>query len=209
MPTLDVLSLGSAAAPELLRGAAADAVGLLLLNGLYSRRHSGRELLMVYTCFNVGLFAALTAITNGDFPAGVGFGLFGVLSIIRLRSRAFSSAEIGYFFLALVLALVNGLPGRDLPVSLGLTVAVLVAVYFADHPSLHPTVHTVQVTLDRAYADDVLLRAAVGEQLRAEVVEVTVLEIDAVRETTRVVARYRRPDGSPASDLLLEREAGR
>ncbi|HEX8344947.1 MAG TPA: hypothetical protein VF657_09410 [Actinoplanes sp.] len=29
--------------------------------GLYARRHSGRELLMVYVCFNVGLFAALTS----------------------------------------------------------------------------------------------------------------------------------------------------
>jgi hypothetical protein len=29
--------------------------------GLYARRHSGRELLMVYVRFNVGLFAALTS----------------------------------------------------------------------------------------------------------------------------------------------------
>lgn len=198
-----VLAAGSvgASAPELLRGAAVDLVALLALNGLYSRRHTGRELLMVYTCFNVGLFAALTQITAGSFPAGVGFGLFGVLSIIRLRSRAFSSAEIGYFFVALVLALVNGLGDRGVILSLALSGGLLLAVLLADHPSLHPTVQTVRVTLDRAYPDSDRLRDAVAAQIGAEVLDLTVLEIDGVRDTTRVAVRYRRPDGSAVSDL--------
>ncbi len=37
---------------------------------------------------------------------GVGFGLFAVLSIVRLRSEPFSNRELAYFFVALVLALV-------------------------------------------------------------------------------------------------------
>jgi Domain of unknown function (DUF4956) len=189
-------------ASELIRGAATDVVGLLVLIWLYSRRHSGRELLMVYTCFNIGLFAALAEITSGKFPAGVGFGLFGVLSIIRLRSRSFSNAEIGYFFLALVLALVNGLPGRDPALALALSAAVLVAVGFADHPSLHPTVHTTRLTLDRAYSDSVGLRDAVRSLIGGEVVEVSVVEVDAVRDTTRVAVRYRRDDGSPVAELV-------
>src|SRR3982751_5729989 len=106
-------------AADLLVRAAVDVVALLALTaGLYARRHSGRELLMVYVCFNIGLFAALTMITTGKFPAGVGFGLFGVLSIIRLRSQTFSTAEMGYFFLALVIALVDGLSGRDVILSI-------------------------------------------------------------------------------------------
>lgn len=198
-----VLAAGhvSSSTPELLRGAAVDLVALLALNGLYARRHTGRELLMVYTCFNVGLFAALTQITAGSFPAGVGFGLFGVLSIIRLRSRAFSSAEIGYFFVALVLALVNGLGDRGAVLPLLLSVGLLVAVLLADHPSLHPTVQIARVTLDRAYPDGDGLRDAVAAQIGADVLELTVLEIDAVRDTTRVAVRYRRPDGSAVSEL--------
>ena len=202
MQAITVLAAGQGVvAAELLRGAAVDVVGLLALIGLYSRRHTGRELLMVYTCFNVGLFAALSEITSGKFPAGVGFGLFGVLSIIRLRSRSFSNAEIGYFFLALVLALVNGLPGRGLLLSTALSAAVLVAVGFADHPSLHPTLHTARVTLDRVYPDSGRLRDAVRSVLAGEIVEVSVLEIDTVRDITRVAVRYRRDDGSAVSEL--------
>lgn len=195
---------GSVKIPDLLTHAAIDLVALIVLTGgLYSRRHSGRELLMVYTCFNVGLLAALTEITAGKFPAGVGFGLFGVLSIIRLRSKTFSSAEIGYFFIVLVLALVNGLPGRSVLLSAGLSIAVLVAVYFADHPALHPMIHTARVTLDRAYTDSPALRDAVEAQLGGQVVALAIVELDMVRDTTRVAVRYRRADGSPVADFDL------
>ncbi|MCW2605466.1 MAG: hypothetical protein JWO60_159 [Frankiales bacterium] len=195
---------------ELPGHAAVDAVALLLLvGGLYARRHAGRELLMVYTCFNVGLFAALVAITSGDFPAGVGFGLFGVLSIIRLRSQTFSPGEVGYFFVALVLALVNGLPERGLLLPAALSGALLVAVFLADHPALHPPVATARVVLDRAYRDDDLLRAAVAERLGAQIVDVQLLEVDDVRETTQVAVRYLRPDGTAPADLVLPREGER
>jgi hypothetical protein len=193
--------------PDLLIRAAMDVVSLIVLTaGLYARRHSGRELLMVYVCFNVGLFVALTMITTGMFPAGVGFGLFGVLSIIRLRSQAFSTAEIGYFFVALVLALVGGLSGRDPIRSVVLSAALLLAVYLADHPRLHPTVHTARLTLSRAYPDSGELHRAAEKRLGAAVLDLQVLEIDDVRDTTHVAVRYRRADGSARPDFAVGAE---
>lgn len=186
--------------------ATVDVVALATLVALYVRRHSGRELLMVYVCFNVGLFAALTAITAGRFPAGVGFGLFGVLSIIRLRNQLFSMAEIGYFFLTLVLALVNGLAGRGAVLSAALSAALLLAVYLADHPALHPTVLRTRITLDRAYPDSPDLVGIIADRIRAEVVDVRVLEVDEVRDTTRVAVRYRRLDHSAAPDFATDAE---
>lgn len=194
--------------PDLLAHAALDVVALLVLTaGLYARRHAGRDLLMVFTCFNIGLFATLVEITDGSFPAGVGFGLFGVLSIIRLRSRAFSNAEIGYFFVVLVLALVTALPHRGLLLPSLLCAALLLAVYLSDHPSLRSTLHVARVTLDRAHPDTPALRDVVGQQLGAEVVDLVVLEVDLVRDTTRVEARYRRPDGSPPAEFVTLAEA--
>lgn len=194
--------MNGVAIADLLTRLSVDVVALLALTWLYARRHPGRELIMVFVSFNIGLFAALTAITAGRFPAGVGFGLFGVLSIIRLRSQAFSTAQIGYFFAVLVLALLTGLNGRDSLLAAILCGAVLLAVHLADHPSLHPTVHTARLTLDRAYADGPELLAVVARRLDADVVEARLLEIDEIRDTTRVLARYRRRDGSPTGDLV-------
>ena len=43
--------------------------------------------------------------------AGLGLGLFGVLSIIRLRSNEIAQHEIAYYFAALALGLLAGLSG--------------------------------------------------------------------------------------------------
>jgi hypothetical protein len=189
---------------DVLAHAAVDVCALLALMVLYARRHEGRELMMVYVCFNVGLFAALVAITAGHFPAGVGFGLFGVLSIIRLRSQPFTTAQIGYFFLVLVLALVNGLSGRDLVLSTALSAVLLVTVYLADHPAMHPTVHTTRLVLDRAYGDSAELRAAVTRRVDGTLVDVRITEVDEVRDVTRVVVRYRRLGGAPVGDFAAD-----
>ena len=152
----------------------------------------------VYVCFNVGLFAALVAITAGKLPAGVGFGLFGVLSIIRLRSQPFTTAQIGYFFLVLVLALVNGLSGRDLVLSAVLSAALLATVYLADHPAMHPTVHTTRLVLDRAFGDSADLRTAVGRRIEGTLVDIRITEVDEIRDRPRHRAlppSRRRPGG--------------
>ncbi len=64
------------------------------------------DLVVVYALFNLGLFLALVVISQGQVSMGVGFGLFAVLSIVRLRSEPFSNRELAYFFVAIVLALV-------------------------------------------------------------------------------------------------------
>ncbi|HTE61023.1 MAG TPA: DUF4956 domain-containing protein, partial [Solirubrobacteraceae bacterium] len=77
-----------------------------LVYGLFYRRHERMDLVVVYALFNIGLFLALLVIASGELSMGVGFGLFAVLSIVRLRSEPFSNRELAYFFVALVLALV-------------------------------------------------------------------------------------------------------
>jgi hypothetical protein len=60
--------------------------------------------------------------------------------------------------------------------------------------------------MDRAYPDSPELRDAVAARLGGEVLELRVLELDTVRDTTRVAVRYRRADGSPAADFELATE---
>src|SRR5262245_27515640 len=68
-----------------------DVIALLILVGwLYRRRPSAPAMPLVLVALNIGLFAAMSAISAGKFPAGVGFGLFGILSLVRLRSAAFT-----------------------------------------------------------------------------------------------------------------------
>ncbi|MER7557310.1 DUF4956 domain-containing protein [Nocardioides sp. NPDC126508] len=164
-----------------------DVVVLLVLIGvLHRRRSTAPEMALVFTSLNLGLFAAVSVIGHGDFPTGVGFGLFGLLSLVRLRSAAFTLKDVAYTFLSLVLALVNALPDGDLGIVLGLDLALLLAVWITDDTRRQPATRRVRITLDRAVFDEPAARAMLTDQLARSPIAVTIEEIDTVRDTTRL-----------------------
>jgi len=164
-----------------------------LVYGLFHPRHRRMDLVVVYALFNVGVFLALSVIVAGELSMGVGFGLFAVLSIVRLRSEPYSNRELAYFFVALVIGLVCALDVGH-PAYAGLLAGVaLLAAWAIDHPRLNRPTHRLEVTLDRAIGDDAALRAHLRERLRAPVLDVTVRELDYVRETMRVEVRLAEP----------------
>jgi len=75
-------------------------------------------------------------IAGGELSMGVGFGLFAVLSIVRLRSEPFSNRELAYFFVALVLALLCAIDLGSLAFAGVLAGVALVAAWAIDHPRL-------------------------------------------------------------------------
>jgi hypothetical protein len=158
--------------------------------GLYARRHRRRDLVLVFTTFNVGVFAVLAVITEHKIGAAVGFGLFALLSIIRLRSEPFANVELGYFFACLVLAVVNGISHGDLVFSSVVDVIVIVAIFALDHPRFQQAIETRLVTLDAVFTDADELCAELERRFGVEIVELRINEIDYVRETTAVAIRY-------------------
>ena len=178
----------------------AAAVGALVY-GLFHPRHRRMDLVVVYALFNIGVFLALSVIAGGEVSMGVGFGLFAVLSIVRLRSEPFSNRELAYFFVALVIALVCAIDlGSPAYAGLLATVALL-AAWAIDHPRISGPSRRLEVTLERVFSDDDALREHLRERLRAPVLEVTVCEIDYVRETMRLEVRLggeESPDGAVA-----------
>ncbi|GHE07373.1 DUF4956 domain-containing protein [Streptomyces alanosinicus] len=185
-----------------------DVVALLVLVGwLYRRRPSAPAMPLVLVTLNVGLFAAMNAISAGKFPAGVGFGLFGILSLVRLRSAAFTLRDVAYTFVTLVIALCTGLPQRDGWLVITVDTVVLVAVLLVDDPRTdQPPTRTVRLTMDRVYDDPSLIAQDVAFRFGRAPLSVEVDEVDYVRETTRVSARYPAVPGEPAAQDMEPRE---
>src|SRR5918992_571677 len=191
--SLACMNLPVAAAPSyadvLLRLGIDVAAIAVLAFGLYYRRHGRSDLVVIYAMFNVGLFLALIVISSGNVSVGVGFGLFAVLSIVRLRSEPFTNGELAYFFLALVIGLVNGIDLGNPGLAILLSALALAAAAAIDHPRLLKQTRQLQVTLETIPSDEDALRRHLEERLNARVTECHVLEIDYVRETTRVAVR--------------------
>lgn len=167
----------------------------ILVFGLYFPRHRRRDLVVAYLGVNAGVVAVSAVLGSSTIGAGVGLGLFGVLSIIRLRSYQIEQTEVAYYFAALSLGLVAGLSSTITWVTISLMVLLLVVMFVADHPKLFARYEQGSLTLPRAYLDEAELRAELELVLAAKVHRVTVSKLNLVTNTTSVDVRFERIPG--------------
>lgn len=170
---------------------AVDLVAITLLAfGLYFPRHRRRDLLVAYLVVNVGVLAVAEVLGTSVAGVGLGLGLFGVLSIIRLRSTELAQNEVAYYFAALALGLLAGLASPG-PVSILLMAMIVAAVAVGDHPALLKRYRHQSMVLDTAWTDEAALTVELERLLGAQVVRVDVQHVDLVNDTTSVDVRYR------------------
>ena len=117
-------------------------------------------------------------------------GLFGILSITRLRSDQITQQEIAYYFTALALGLLAGLHPEPMWLTPLLSLLVILAIAILDSPLVASSTHRHTFTVDRAITDRNELIAYLKDVFAAETVRVEVLDIDMVRDTTLVDVRY-------------------
>jgi hypothetical protein len=162
----------------------------LLTFGLYFPRHRNRDLVVAYLCVNVGVLAVAEVLASSAVGVGLGLGLFGVLSIIRLRSSEITQHEVAYYFAALALGLISGLSTTLDPLPVALMLLLVVVLYVGDSPRLLRRYRQQIITLDRAIADETELYDHLERTLGARVHVATVQQLDLVNDTTLVDVRY-------------------
>lgn len=163
------------------------AIAVLVYGVYYPRYHRG-DLIVAFLGVNIGVFGVATVLAATDVGAGVGMGLFGVLSIIRLRSTEISQREVAYFFAALALGLVCGVAPTP---ELAGCVAVLIVATLAIADGAIKTSDSQQVVVDRALADIDELTARVEGLTGGSVANLEVLKLDTVNDTTIVDVQFR------------------
>lgn len=109
---------------------------LTLVFAVYFPRHHRADLVVAFIGVNIGVLGISTMLTSAEVSMGIGLGLFGVLSIIRLRSSEISQREIAYFFAALALGLICGLSTALNPVTIAVVVMLVAALALADSTRL-------------------------------------------------------------------------
>ena len=178
---------------EFLAGLAIDLIAISVLTyALYFRRHRRRDLTLGLVGINIGLFAVSSFTATTTISVGFGIGLFALLSVIRLRSTVASQEEIGYYFVALVIGLVNGLAvGDQWNVAITLNVVLLGAMFVADHPRMLCHAERYVIMLKGVPQSLDSLPAELEDMLGYEVTRVRVLEIDYARKRTHVDVRFR------------------
>ncbi len=181
---------------------ATDIVAITVLTlGIYFTRHRRRDLVVAFVGVNVGVLAVTVMLAGSAVAVGLGLGLFGVLSIIRLRSSEISQREVAYYFASLALGLIAGLATTLTPLAFALMALIVTAMYVADHPRLLSRSRHTTMTVDRAIPDETELYAHLEQLLGAHVTQVTVQQIDLVNDTTLVDVRYQASVRTPTPSL--------
>ena len=179
----------------------------LLAYVLYFRRHRRADLLLAYVALNIGIFVAISLLTTVRVDIALGFGLFAILSIIRLRSTSVTQQEVAYYFVALVLGLVNGMDIPDRRLVVMINVLLLGAMAIVDSRGLRERTRRMDVHLDVVHADDASLVADLERRLGGTVLHHEVNDVDYVRQTMLVDVRYRagtHPVVAPVDERQLE-----
>jgi Domain of unknown function (DUF4956) len=169
-----------------------DAVAIFVMAYvLYFRRHWRADLLLSFITLNFGIFAVMSVLTVVKVDVATGFGLFAILSIIRLRSSSVTQQEVAYYFVALVLGLVNGLNLDDRVLVVALNVLMLAVMAVFDSKAVRDRARHVDVQLKNVYDTDAALVADLERELGGRVMSHEVTEIDLGRHHTTVNVRYR------------------
>jgi hypothetical protein len=167
---------------------------------IYFPRHHRKDMVVAFFGVNIGLLAVTAALSSTDLSVGIGFGLFAVLSIIRLRSSELDQQEVAYYFAALALGLLGGVVFDPAWIGPVLMLVILAGLYLVDHPRLFARYRVQAMTLDAAWTDEAALVAHVEELLGARVHHLKVRRVDLVEATTSIEVRYELPAvraGSP------------
>jgi len=158
--------------------------------GLYFPRHRRRDLVVAYLVVNVGVLAVAAMLGTTTVGLGVGLGLFGVLSIIRLRSSEITQHELAYYFGALAVGLLAGLSTTINPVVIALIVLVVAVLAVGDSPALFRRYRMQTIVMDTAFTDERVLKIELERMLVAKVHRVNVIHLDTVNDTTTVEVRF-------------------
>nr|WP_260408599.1 DUF4956 domain-containing protein [Planomonospora venezuelensis] len=186
---------------------AADLVAIAVLTfGVYFPRHHRRDLVVAFLGVNIGVLAVSMVLGSSTVGAGLGLGLFGVLSIIRLRSDEIAQHEVAYYFAALALGLLAGLSGSLDALNGGLMLLMIAALFVGDHPHLFRRYRQQTVNLDVAHTDEDALRAHLEVLLGGRVVNLSIKHVDLVDDTTLAEVRYLADRRQPARRGLVERD---
>ncbi|AWT27211.1 hypothetical protein Csp1_24630 [Corynebacterium provencense] len=163
----------------------------VLVFGIYYPRHHRSDLVVAFLGVNVGVLAVSEVLGSTTVGAGLGLGLFGVLSIIRLRSSEISQREVAYYFAALALGLISGMSSEVTTLNISLMAVLLAVLAVADSRLLSNGVRTMEIRLDAAVSDPARLPREINARTGAEVITATVQSIDFVNDTTLVTATVR------------------
>ena len=189
---------------SLFRDVVIDIISLYLFayKTIYLRSRN-KELFVICSLINIFMLLVIMALVRTAFSVAAGFGLFGLLSILTLRSEPFTKGEMAYMFGGIALAVINGSGIPDL-VFVFMANAMIVLSTAVMSSWLVESSASIAVTLDRIDPDALNNHSVMKDKLRTmfniDVSDFDLKRVDYVRDVMEIkVAYFVDPADKPGS----------
>jgi hypothetical protein len=171
----------------------------LLAFVLFYRRHRNREMAISIAAINITLWALTGALASYTLSLGVGFALFAVISVIRLRSSTAPWISMAYLLVGLGAGMISGLTGFNIWEKIAYTGFMVLVMAIVDSRYFLPLNagddERTTVTLDGSDLDPASLKARVETLLNIKAISVKVRAVTLEPVTTKVDVTYRQKNG--------------
>lgn len=170
-------------------------VVVLLAFVLFYRRHRDRDMAIAIAAINITLWALTGALASYTLSLGVGFALFAVISVIRLRSSTASWVSMAYLMVGLGSGLIIGLTGFSIVEKIeyaGFMVIVMAIVDSKYFLRRDQDDSVLSITLEGTDIEPASLKKRVEEILNVNTVDIKVRSVTLAPLATKVEVTYRK-----------------
>ncbi len=208
---MEEIEQGKANISEMTRLQLAMEFGLNLITifayayGIYYLRHHNHKMMFLLFAFNLFLFPIF--LLSSVLTAGLGFTIFALLALVRLRSENFDKAEVAYLLGAVSLTFVNS--QLNASVEIAASLLVLVTAYVADHPLLWRAAYqSTEIRYKMSDTTKMLDREFLTRKIAEEFnVDVNEIEIERIgKKEVRLRVMYKDGRGGVDSPGILAAE---
>ena len=84
-------------------------VAIVIVRFIYYPVKQNKNFVFTFLAFNTAIFFVMTVLTNAELSVGVGFGLFGLFSLLRYRTDTMPAREMTYLFIVNALPVMNSI----------------------------------------------------------------------------------------------------
>ncbi len=171
-------------------------IALIIVRFIYYPRQRDKHFVFTFFAFNTVIFFVIGLLTDSNISIGVGFGMFGIFSILRYRTDTMPIREMTYLFTLIALPVLNSLLLKnaaygEFAVVNGATIAVLFILEqgWGFHYEARKTIVYERIELVRPENWPLLL-----EDLRMRtglpITRIEVGQMNFLRDTARITVFY-------------------
>ena len=174
------------------------AVVAILAFALFYRRHRDREMAISIAAINITLWALTGALASYTLSLGVGFALFAVISVIRLRSTTASWVSMAYLLVGLGSGMIIGLTGFNLWEKIEYSAFLVFVMAIVDSSWFlkgKKDDAKTAITLEGTNLDPDFLNQRVEELLNVQPISIKVKSVTVNPATTKIDVTYRKRNG--------------